>query len=68
MKLKERFRDNRRKLMMKIFSWEFLISIHLVLVVAFLLTGCASYVSATVGDHTVRTGFHLSHDEVTNDD
>ncbi|MGB1651540.1 MAG: hypothetical protein ACPHEP_10955 [Acidimicrobiales bacterium] len=54
--------------MMKIFSWEFLISIHIVLLVAFLMTGCASYVSATVGDHTVRTGFHLSHDEATNDD
>ena len=54
--------------MNKILSWEFLISIHLVLLAAFLLTGCASYVSATVGDHTVRTGFHLSHDEATNDE
>lgn len=53
--------------MNKILTWEFLISIHLVLLAAFLLTGCASYVSATVGDHTVRTGFHISH-EATNDD
>ena len=53
--------------MMKIFSWEFLIAIHLALLVAFLLTGCASYVSATVGDHTVRTGFHISHEATTDD-
>ena len=54
--------------MNKILTWEFVIAIHVVLLVAFLMTGCASYVSATVGDHTVRTGFHLSHDEATNDD
>ena len=54
--------------MNKIFTWEFVIAIHVLLLVAFLLTGCASYVSATVGDHTVRTGFHLNHIEATNND
>ena len=52
----------------KIFSWHFIEISHIALLSIFLLTGCASYVSATVGDHTVRTGFHLSHDEAKNDD
>ena len=60
-------RANRRKLMGKIISWEFLISAYLVLTVLFLVSGCAGYISATVGDHTVRTGFHLNHEEKTND-
>jgi hypothetical protein len=68
MKLKQRFRDNRRKLAMKIISWEFLICAYLLLTVLFLVSGCAGYVSATVGDHTVRSGFHLSHDEVKQHD
>jgi len=53
--------------MMKIFSWEFIVIFWLVLAVSFLLTGCASYVSATVGDHTVRTGFHLTHEAKSDD-
>ena len=53
---------------MKIISWEFLITAYLVLTVLFLVTGCAGYVSATVGDHTLNTGFHVSHHEVHNDD
>ena len=53
--------------MMKIFSWEFLIVSYLVLVVMFLVTGCTSHISATVGDHTVRTGFHISHEAKTDD-
>ncbi len=52
----------------KIISWEFLITAYLVLTVLFLVTGCAGYVSATVGDHTVRTGFHLNHIEAKTDD
>ena len=52
---------------MKIISWEFLISAYLVLTVLFLVSGCASYVSATVGDHTVTTGFHLNHEARTDD-
>jgi hypothetical protein len=57
----------RRKLAMKIISWEFLITAYLVLTVLFLVTGCAGYVSATVGDHTVRTGFHINHEAKTDD-
>jgi len=53
--------------MNKILTWEFLIVIHLALLVAFLMTGCSSFVSATVGDHTVRTGFHISHEAKTDD-
>lgn len=67
MKFTKRFRDKRRKLMNKIFTWEFILIFWIVLASSFLMTGCASYVSATVGDHTVRTGFHISH-EATNDD
>ena len=51
----------------KIISWEFLISAYLVLTVLFLVSGCAGYVSATVGDHTVRSGFHLDHEAKTDD-
>ena len=58
----------RRKLAMRIISWEFLITAYLVLTVLFLVTGCAGYVSATVGDHTLNTGFHVSHHEVHNDE
>ncbi len=53
--------------MMKIFSWEFIVIFWLVLAVSFLLTGCASHISATVGDHTVRSGFHLTHEAKTDD-
>ena len=66
-KFKERFRDNRRKLMNKIFTWEFILIFWIVMAASFLMTGCASYVSATVGDHTVRTGFHISHEATTDD-
>ena len=53
--------------MNKIFTWEFILIFWIVLAASFLMTGCASYVSATVGDHTVRTGFHISHEATTDD-
>lgn len=54
--------------MSKIFSWHFIVIVHLALLSVFLLTGCAGYVSATVGDHTLNTGFHISHHEAKTDD
>ncbi|MGB1539099.1 MAG: hypothetical protein ACPHAN_15460 [Pseudomonadales bacterium] len=47
--------------MNKIFTWEFILSFWIVLAASFLLAGCASHISATVGDHTVRSGFHLQY-------
>ena len=66
-KLNALSRAKRRKLMGKIISWEFLILAYVMLIGLFLVSGCAGYVSATVGDHTVRTGFHLNHEEKTDD-
>ena len=56
------------KILTKTFTWETIVIFYVVLTTLFLMTGCASYVSATVGDHTVRTGFHLTHEANTNDD
>jgi len=46
----------------QMFSWEFILLFYLSLTALFLLSGCASYVTTTVGDHTVRTGFHLQYE------
>ncbi len=54
--------------MNKVFTWEFILIFWIVLAASFLMTGCASYVSATVGDHTVRTGFNLSYEGTNNDE
>lgn len=53
--------------MVKIFSWNFILIFSITLLTLFLLTGCASYVSTTVGDHTVRGGFHITHEAKTDD-
>jgi len=50
------------------FSWGFIFISSITLLVAMvLLSGCATYLTTSVGDHTVRTGFHLTH-EVKDDD
>lgn len=54
--------------MHKLFSWNFILVFSVALITAFLMTGCAGYVSGTVGDHTLNTGFHISHHEAKTDD
>tara|TARA_X000001382_G_scaffold114610_1_gene93025 strand:- start:1221 stop:1457 length:237 start_codon:yes stop_codon:yes gene_type:complete len=51
----------------QMFSWEFIFVFFISAMVLSLMAGCATYVSTSVGDHTVRTGFHLTH-EVAEDD
>ena len=51
----------------QMFSWEFIFVCFIAITTLFLMAGCATYVSTSVGDHTVRTGFHLTH-EVAEDD
>ena len=46
----------------QMFSWDFILISYITLMALFLLSGCASYVTTTVGDHTVRTGFHLQYE------
>ena len=46
----------------QMFSWDFILISYITLIAVFLLSGCASYVTTTVGDHTVRTGFHLQYE------
>ena len=50
---------NRREKMIRwIFSWEFIISAH-VLILCFALMGCSTFVTTTVGDHTFESGVWL---------
>jgi len=54
--------------MMKIFSWEFLISTYLVLVTVFLLAGCSSHHSLRVGDTTYTAGVSIhKHEDINLD-
>ena len=54
--------------MMKIFSWEFLISAYLVLVTVFLLAGCSTHHSLRVGDTTYSAGITLhKHEDINLD-
>ena len=54
--------------MMKIFSWEFLISAYLVLVTVFLLTGCSSHHSLRLGDTTYTAGVSIhKHEDINLD-
>ena len=49
------------------FSWEFILIFYLVLMVTFLMSGCSTFVSTTVGDTTYSTGVYLDK-EVRNDE
>lgn len=42
-----------------VFSWEFIVIAHLVILSLFLLSGCSTFVTATVGDHTFESGVWL---------
>jgi len=46
----------------QMFSWDFIVISYILFITLFLLAGCASHISATVGDHTVRSGFHLQYE------
>lgn len=61
-------REQMIKMISKIFSWEFIVVFYITLAAVFLLSGCAARLSATVGDHTVHTGFHLTHKESSTND
>lgn len=56
-----------------VFSWEFIVIAHLVLLSLFLLSGCSTFVTTTVGDTTFESGVWLEKsvnesNEVTRDD
>lgn len=52
----------------RFFSWEFVISVYLVLVTVFLLAGCSSHHSLRVGDTTYTAGVSLhKHEDVNLD-
>ena len=55
-------KDWLMKKIAQMFSWDFILISYITLMALFLLSGCASYVTTTVGDHTVRTGFHLQYE------
>ena len=67
-----------RKLIVKLidamFSWNFILIAHLVILSLFFLSGCSTFVTATVGDHTLESGVWLERsvnepeDEVIRDD
>ena len=55
-----------------IFSWEFIITAHVVLI-CFALMGCSTFLTTTVGDHTIASGVWLERsvnggDEVQRDE
>ena len=47
------------KLMSAVFSWQFIVIAHLVILSLFLLSGCSTFVTTTVGDHTFESGVWL---------
>ena len=67
--------NRREKMVRRIFSWEFIIFSHIVFVffMTAALTGCSTFVTATVGDHTFESGVWLEksveeNNEVQRDD
>lgn len=55
-------KDWLMKKIAQMFSWDFIVISYILFITLFLLSGCASHISATVGDHTVRSGFHLQYE------
>ena len=56
-----------RKFYNALLTWEFIFIFAITLVVAFLISGCSTFVSTTVGDTTYSTGVYLDK-EVTPDE
>jgi len=56
-----------RKFYNALLTWEFIFIFGITLVVAFLISGCSTFVSTTVGDTTYSTGVYLDK-EVTPDE
>tara|TARA_Y100000310_G_C20638568_1_gene792578 strand:+ start:554 stop:772 length:219 start_codon:yes stop_codon:yes gene_type:complete len=51
------------KKLYQMFSWEFIIISHIIFAVTMvLLAGCATHFTTQIGDHTIRSGFQLSHE------
>ena len=60
--------DQQEESGMKIFSWEFLISLYLVVVTVFLLAGCSTPHSLRMGDTPYTAGGSLhKHEDVNLD-
>ena len=53
------WRESTMKLMSAVFSWQFIVIAHLVILSLFLLSGCSTFVTTTVGDHTFESGVWL---------
>ena len=56
-----------RKFYNALLTWEFIFIFGITLDVAFLISGCSTFVSTTVGDTTYSTGVYLDK-EVTPDE
>ena len=53
------WRELMRKFCNALLTWDFIFIVAITLVVAFVISGCSTFVSTTIGDTTYSTGVYL---------